>query len=273
MNTFRNLVTGIAFGALACALVLGGQARALAAPWPPAQPVQPAALAAGDDTCDTGRTVQVSGSATVNVVPDRVSIKLGVQTNAATPEGAEAGNRAAIQSVIEAVRKLGVEDRDIATDYYLVYPLYDDYDSMHITGYRVYNVVAITLRDASRAGDVLIAAFNAGANQVDDVQFYTSELRKYRDQARALAVQAAREKAQALAEAGGAQAGCVLNISENTWSYYSGGWWGHSNATQWAQNVVQNAPSTQQTAPAGDTPVSLGQIAVSAEVAASFALR
>jgi uncharacterized protein YggE len=97
-------------------------------------------------------------------------------------------------------------------------------------------------------------------------------LQKYRDQARELAMIAAGEKAQDLAEAAGADAGCVLSISENTWSYFSGGWWGRNN-NLWTQNVVQNIPQGNG---GGDAlefgPVNLGQISVRAEVSASYAL-
>ncbi|NQS92345.1 MAG: SIMPL domain-containing protein, partial [Chloroflexi bacterium] len=100
-----------------------------------------------------------------------------------------------------------------------------------------------------------------------------SDLRKYRDQARELAVIAASEKAQDLASAAGAEAGCVLSISENTWSYFSGGYWGRNN-NLWTQNTVQNVPSGNSSGDSSEFgPVNLGQISVRAEVNASYALQ
>ena len=119
----------------------------------------------------------------------------------------------------------GIEEKDIVTDWYVIEPIYDDYGSLYIKGYRINNIVAITLRDISKVNQVIIAALNAGANQVVNVEFYLSDLRKYRDQARELAMIAAQEKAQDLASAAGAETGCVMNINENTWSYYNGGWY------------------------------------------------
>ena len=82
------------------------------------------------------------------------------------------------------------------------------------------------MRDVDKSSDAIAAAFQAGANQVVNVEFYTSELRKYRDQAREMAMKAASEKAGALSQAAGADTGCVLNISENSWSYFNGrNWW------------------------------------------------
>jgi hypothetical protein len=175
--------------------------------------------------------------------------------------------------VLQALAAQGIESKDIATDIYVIDPIYESYDSLYIKGYRINNSVSITLRDVSKTSTVLAAALNAGANQVQNVEFYTSELRKYRDQARELAMIAAREKAQALATAAGAETGCVLSINENSWSYYSGWWWGR-NQNIWTQNTVQNAaPSGGSSGAAGDEPISLGQIAVKAEITASFALK
>jgi uncharacterized protein YggE len=222
--------------------------------------------------CDSSRTVQVSGSATVNVTPDRATILLGVQSNGITPEAVQEANSLAIQKVIKAIAAQGVAAKDIATDIYIVEPIYEDYDSLYIKGYRINNVVEVTLRDVAKTSTILVAALKAGANQVLSVEFYTSELRSYRDQARELAMQAAHEKAQTLAEAAGAEAGCVLSISENSWSYYNGWWYGR-NPNNWAQNVVQNMTANSgSTGGVGEEPISLGQISVRAEISASFVL-
>ena len=209
----------------------------------------------------------------INVTPDRALIQLGVQSNGMTPDMVEAANSAAIQKVMKAVQARGVAAKDIATDLYVIEPIYDDYDSLYIKGYRINNVVAITLRDVRKTSPVIAAALKAGANQVLNVEFYTSELRKYRDQARALAMKAATEKANDLASAAGAAAGCVLHINENTWSSYYGGWYGRSQ-NLWTQNTMQNAaPVGGSDGTAGDEPVSLGQISIKAEVGATFSLK
>ncbi len=226
-------------------------------------------------TCDAGRSIQVSGSAAVNVVPDRVLIRLGVQTNGVTPASVQAANQAAIKNITTTLQGMGVAARDIATDWYYVQPLYEDYDSLRIKGYRVNNTVAVTLREVGKAGDVIVAAIGSGANQVLGVEFYTSELRKYRDQARDLAMKAAAEKAMALAGAAGAQTGCVLHIAEDSWSYYNGGWYGQNQAL-WTQNTVQNAasPSGSGDGALSETgPVSLGQISVQARVDVTYGLK
>jgi len=175
-----------------------------------------------------------------------------VQSNGTTPQRVEAANSATINKVVRALKALGVAEKDIVTDWYVIEPLYDDHNSLTIEGYRIYNIVAVTLRDISKVNKVIVAALNAGANQVVNVEFYLSDLRKYRDQARDLAMKAAGEKAGDLASAAGAETGCVMSINENSWSYYNGGrygWYGQSQ-NLWTQNTVQNAaPAGGEAAP------------------------
>jgi len=227
--------------------------------------------------CDTARTVQVTGTAVINVVPDRVLVQLGVQSNGKSPKEVQAKNSMTIKQVMKSLRALGIEDKDIATDWYTIEPLYEDYDSLSIKGYRINNIVAITLRDIKKTNNVIVMVMQAGANQVVNIDFYTSELRKYRDQARELAMQAASEKAQGLAHAAGANVGCVLNINENPSSYTNGWGWGYgsaSNQNLMTQNTMQNAMPAGSEIPAlDDGPVSLGQISVKAEVSATFGLK
>lgn len=224
--------------------------------------------------CDTTRTVQVNGAAVINVVPDRALIQLGVQSNGDTPAEAEKANTNALQKILKALKDTGIESKDIATDWYYVTPVYSNYDSLYIKGYLINNTVAVTVRDVKNISKIVSAALNAGANQIVNVELYTSELRKYRDQARGLAVQAAKEKANLLASAAGAQTDCVMSVTENVWSYYNG-WWGRDNSALWSQNVMQNAaPAAGNESALSETgPVSLGQISVRAEVTTTFSLK
>ncbi len=224
--------------------------------------------------CDASRSVQVSGAALLNVPPDRALIQLGIETNGLTVYEVEQSNSRVMAAIRKALKDQGIEDKDIATDWYVVQPVYEDYGALKFKGYRISNTVAVTLRDVSKTNAVVAAALNAGANQVANVEFYVSDLRTYRDQARQLAVQAAAEKAQALADAAGADVGCVLHIQENTWSYYSGWWYGRSS-NLWTQNTVQNvAPSGANGGNGEDLgPVSLGQVAVRAEVSLTYGLQ
>jgi hypothetical protein len=268
--------------ALACTLIFllisiglpNINARASAASTPaPQSTEQPS-----QSVCDSTRAISVSGTAVVNVKPDRALIQLGVQSNGRSAKEAQARNSATINQVTRALKALGIESIDIATDWYTIEPLYEDYESLHIKGYRIHNIIQITIRDVNKTNDAIVASFQAGANQVENVEFYTSELRKYRDQAREMAMKAATEKAKALATTAGTDTTCVLTINENTWSYFNHwSWWYGRNQNQnlWTQNAVQNvAPASEgETSTLEDGPVNAGQISIRAEVNATFGLK
>ena len=220
------------------------------------------------------RTMHTAGTAIIRVQPDKATLRLGVQTFAPTPRESQAKNARIVEQMLQAIRDEGVPAQDIATDYLALRPEYDNlkYGERKIVGYWTDNAVVVTLRQVDKLSDVLVAALDAGATTVDDVTFSTTRLRELRDQARAMAVQAAMEKAHDLAGAVSLTTGDVQSINENSWSYYYGMW---NSRGQWAnaqQNVMQVAPSSG--APQlDDGEFSLGQIVVQAQVELTVALK
>jgi uncharacterized protein YggE len=268
ISTLVNIILAVVMLLILIATGLPSFQAHAAAPTPQAE----------ENACNNNRTVQVTGTAVINVPPDRALIQLGVQSNGKTPREVQSRNAATISNVINIIKALGVTAKDISTDQYVIEPLYEDYDSLRIKGYRIHNVVSITMHDVDKTSAVIAAAFEEGANQVVNVEFYTSELRKYRDQAREMAMTAAAEKASALAQAAHAKTDCVLTINENSWSYFNGWNWWHGGNQQnvWTQNAVQNVAPTNNSGTAAlgeESPVSIGQISVRAEVSATFALK
>ena len=84
-----------------------------------------------------------------------------------------------------------------------------------IVGYTASQTIAITLKDLSEYEDLLTDLLDAGVEYVHGVNFETSELRKHRDEAREMAVEAAKEKATALADQLGQSLGEPAEIVEN----------------------------------------------------------
>ncbi len=136
----------------------------------------------------------------------------------------------------------------------------------------VYKRFVVTLDDPGNLEATLWSAVDRGAAAVLAVEFRTSELKRFRDQARALAMQAARDKAQKLAAELGAHVGKVQNITEESWGGYWD-WWSSymwSGGHQMSQNVVAYAQSPGASQDTEGTP--LGEIPVSARVQVTFAI-
>ncbi|HLY27220.1 MAG TPA: SIMPL domain-containing protein [Aggregatilineales bacterium] len=223
-------------------------------------------------------TIEVTGDAQINVVPDKVVIALGVETSDKVLANAKSDNDARIARILALTKSMDISPENVQTDYISVEPRYDNYSSLNFVGYFVRKTVIITVKDITKFDAVLSGAIDSGANFVQGVQFLTSDLRKYRDQARTLAIQAAKDKAVALAGELGQKVGKPISITEqqNSWWASYGNWWGQqyqSQFNQQSQNVVQNAVSSGPTGSLdnGDT-VAPGQIAVTARVSVTFQL-
>ena len=219
------------------------------------------------------RRVTVTGEAQVRVVPDEVILSLGVETWDKNLNVAKSRNDEIVKRVLALAGRYGIEPEHVQTDYLGVEPRYRDgyYEERDFVGYFVHKTIVITLRDLSRFEEVLSASLEAGVNYVHGIEFRTTELRQHRDQARALAIKAAKEKATALAGELGQQVGDPLTIQEEQggwWSSY-GAWWGSRWGGAMTQNVIQEVGGASALA---DSSVAPGQIEVTARVAVTFEL-
>ena len=218
--------------------------------------------------------ISVTGDATVKVVPDEIILTLGVETRHKELTEAKSENDKRVRRVIALAKSYGVDPKYIQTDFINISPEYEyiNYDIDRIVGYRVGKTIVITLKDIDKFDGLYSDVLELGANYVHGIEFRTSELRKYRAQARALAIKAAEEKATALAAELGRSIGNPTHINENHsgwWSSY-GRWWGSRWGGMMSQNVVQNAGLEGYTTEGGVAP---GQIEVNASVSVTFELR
>jgi uncharacterized protein YggE len=218
-------------------------------------------------------TISVTGDAVVKVVPDEVSIVLGVETSDLELTVAKKQNDERILRVLAVAKQFDIKPEQIQTDFINIEPRYtSDYDKRTFLGYFVRKTVVLTLRDIKRFDEVLSGVLEAGANYVQGIEFRTTELRKYRDQARSLAIKAAKEKAEVLAGELGRVVKRPISIQENGFGWYSsyGSYWGGRYGGAQSQNVMQNAGGT---APNGDgSTLAPGQISINATVSVTFEL-
>ena len=232
------------------------------------QPIEASAPAAQEP-----RLITVSGNAVVRVVPDEVVLTVGVENWAADLSAAKAENDRRVGRLLDVAQAHGIAARHVQTDHVSIEPRYSDgYEKSGFLGYFVRKTVAITLKDVSAFEGLLTDLLYAGATHVHGIQFQTTALRTYKDQARALAIKAAQEKATAMAEGLGQRVGVPHAVREEQsgwWSWY-GGWWGARWGSSMAQNVVQQA------GPEGaeiDGALAPGQIAVHATVTVRFEMQ
>jgi uncharacterized protein YggE len=220
------------------------------------------------------RLITVTGDAEVRVVPDEVVLTLGIETWNKDLHVAKDQNDRIVAKALALASDYGIDSQHVQTDYVSIEPRYRNgyYEESDFIGYFVRKSVVITLRDLHKFEELLTGALEAGVNYVQGIQFRTTELREHRDEARALAIQAAQEKAVALAEELGQRVGAPHTIQEvqsDWWSGYNA-WWGSRWGGAMAQNVIQELGGG---ALAGEGSLAPGQLSVNARVSVTFELQ
>ena len=164
-------------------------------------------------------TLTVTGTGEVSVAPDMATLRIGVETRAETAAAAVAANNQAAQAIIDTVKENGVAAEDIQTANFSVSPVYDETsyqrpEGPRIVGYQATNQVVTRIRDLDRLPELLDATVGSGANRIDGLEFALADDTATADEARRLAVQDARRKAEVLAEAAGVRLGEIRSIGE-----------------------------------------------------------
>ena len=219
------------------------------------------------------RVITVTGDAEVRVVPDEVILALGVETWNKDLNVAKGQNDEIVARVLALAAEYGIAAQHVQTDYVSIEPRYRNgyYEESDFIGYFVHKTIVITLRDLTKFEGLLADSLETGVNYVHGIEFRTTELRKHRDEARARAIQAAKEKAIALAGELGQEIGDPLDIQEVQSGWWSGynAWWGSRWSSGMTQNVIQEVGGTSYLA---DSSIAPGQISVNGRVSVTFEL-
>jgi uncharacterized protein YggE len=214
--------------------------------------------------------ITVSGQAEVRVPPDEVLFTLEIENVDKDMLVANKKTDDIVKQVLSIARKNNVKPEDVQTSHISVEPKYNtddmDYEARRnvkkvFIGYEVSKTVAIRLREISRFDELLADILRAGITRLSNLEFRDSQIRKHRDQARVMAIHAAREKANLLAREIGQSLGPAYSITE------SGSDYSRAGITQNATTVISGDLSDSESATAP------GSIAVTAQVTVKFRLQ
>lgn len=203
--------------------------------------------------------LMVNGNSEVRVAPDEAIVRLGVLRQGNTARVAQEQTNAAATAILAALAKVPIPNTLIQTSSLRLDPVYANQraenETPRIVGYRASNTVSVRVQNLSLVGPVIDAALQAGANQLDGVQFQLKDDVPARERALKEAVGDARRKAQVMADALGVRLGAVMEISEG----------GVSVRPYGADGAVFMAR-----AEAAATPVSPGEVEVRAAVSVRY---
>ncbi len=212
--------------------------------------------------------ITVSGRAEVRVQPDEVVFTLGVESVDKDMLAAKKRTDDSVREVLAIARRNNVKPEDVQTSQISVQPKYNtdelDYEQRRnvkreFVGYQVSKTTAVILRDISRFDSLLSDVLKAGVTRLSNVEFRNSKIRQHRDQARAMAIKAAQEKAKLLAGEIGQSIGPAYSIIEAGENRYD-------NVSQNVAGVAGRASEESEGA------IAPGSISVTAQVTVSFRL-
>jgi len=249
--TKRSLALA-AFAAI-LAMTLGFAARPLFGTSEPATNVAAATPTAADVNA---RSITVVGNGEVKIKPDIAYIVFGVETTNANLSAAQSENATKMTAVLDKLKSLGIAEKDLQTVGYSVYPRYDKEQGAP-TGYSVHNGVRATVRDINKLGGTIDAAVAAGANQVMGISFDLADKAQAMQQAREVAVNDARAKAEQYAKLINGTLGLVLTVNESV-------------STPVFDTTARTAAGA---APMADTPIQTGEGSITLTVQISYEVK
>jgi uncharacterized protein YggE len=209
--------------------------------------------------------IWVSGEGKVTAVPDIAMLTLGVEAQKEDVATAQAEASAAMDSVFQALEDQGIAEEDIQTVYFNITEVthWDSYkETSEVIGYRVTNTVSVKVREVEKAGEVIDAVVTAGGDmiRINSITFTVDDPKPYYEDARELAIDYAKAKAEQLASETGITLGNITYISESSYTY----------SPIYRNYAMEDAIAIP--APSVETPISVGQLDITATVQIAYAI-
>ncbi len=169
----------------------------------------------------TAPTISVSGSGSASASPDLREVDLTMTATGATANAAQDAQSTKVATLLAALKALAIEDDDVQTANYSVYPTYDyDQSPAVITGYEASQTITVTMRDAALVASVLQVAGDNGVTTINDVALTIEDTSVLEAEARIAALAEARAQAEAIASAMGVRLGKPVSYYESTGGSY-----------------------------------------------------
>ena len=162
-------------------------------------------------------TIQVNSTEQVTVTPDIAEVVYAVRTEAGNASDCQQRNSEDVNKVIELLLSLGIAETSIQTSDYYMYPIYTySNNTQRITGYEATTSLTVSDLPIDQLGNILEQSVAAGINNIRSITYQSSKYDEAYAEALTLAMAAAKEKAEVLAQAGNCTITGVANIRENS---------------------------------------------------------
>ena len=165
-------------------------------------------------------SISISGEGAATAPPDAALVRVSVSVQADSAADARDDGKAAINRLLDTVKRFGVEDTDVETRSFNISPVSErdpKTNESRVVGYRLQNSSEVTLRDVDRVGDMLdeLVETVGDALRISSITLVIEDPTEVQRQAREKAMLDAQAKAQQLADLTGVRLGPPFSISEN----------------------------------------------------------
>ena len=203
--------------------------------------------------------ISVSGEGSIDLVPDLALLNVGVEAMAESVSQARDEAAQAMDAVIAALNAQGLEDKDIQTRAFNIWPQYEyQNNSRSLVGYTVNSSATVKIRDINNVGPIIDDVANAGGNatRIDGIRFTVEDPKPHMTALREAAFQDAMAKAEHLATLAGVELGPLTFVTESS-----------------GVPVAREAAFAMMEAAAPSTSISGGELRISMYVQAVFDIR
>lgn len=158
--------------------------------------------------------ISVSGEGKVAVKPDHVVINFGVENIGKEAAEVKKLNDETVDKVVKFIKKFGIPTSDFQTTNVSLNRNYD-YEKKKFS-FNASQSITITLRDISKYDSLMMGLVDNGINNIDNVEFKSSKIEEYKSQARKLAMNDAKHKAEDYVSVLNQKIGKAILISDNS---------------------------------------------------------
>lgn len=171
-------------------------------------------------------SISISGEGEVLAVPDIATFSFSVSADAKDVSEAQRLVTEKMNAIISALKEAGIEEKDIKTTDYSVWPKYV-YAQGPCTefycppgrqvpdGYTASHNISLKARETGRVGEILALVGEKGATNISSISFIVDDEEVLREEARSLAIRDAREKAKKLSKDLGVRLVRVISYYDN----------------------------------------------------------
>lgn len=161
--------------------------------------------------------INVSGEGKVKTEPDQASITISVQTKGSDAKDVKKENDKKMDAVLKMIKKANIAKEDFQTQRVALNPNYDYEKKKNY--FLATQTVQILLKDLSKYDELMEGTVDAGINQINNVEFKSSKLLQLQSDARKLAINDAKAKAEDFVSVLGQKVGKAITISDNSSGY------------------------------------------------------